>query len=518
MGHSQEFDDLAKIFSELFVILEKFQSLVFPLYGSLCSPQLVQDIAEGTEGIVSKWATTYDMLKMVDRCIQEMGTKIGNVACRINFDNLHHIETDVLEGIRKRFASEFRLLSFVSDEVHSHHAQWNVIMDPIFKIAHDLDLNKIYAISEALTQCLASMESHFLQKLYPNRVPYYSGSSVISESKHSTLGKETTEMNQQLDSYHYPVTKTENKKQSGELSETPNNTIGTYQNSAPGQAAVEFQEPVGNRGMVKDFATALLDELERLGADVTEHHRRLGQNSAVPQIDVCQPTITEPHGMRQDSEAVVEQDGSHLSPKITLGQLSECPPQVETCQHSVPETVNDKHGSKTVITQVRLNSNLPITPGQHVECPQKEMQCKSKCMKTEKLGQNTVKPHHPELNKTNYKLKSYKGHRTHKSKKKKWSAQHKSKGMRHGQNMVKYKSPQMPKTKFRAQLQKVKIEKPKKTNKKKKSNTNQILVAKLPNHKIIDHSLTSNISSFTDILFLPFRLFPKRPRVKIKYK
>ena len=277
-------------------------------------------------------------------------------------------------------------------------------------------------------------------------------------------------MNPQLDSYHYPVTKTENKRQSGEFSETPNNAIGAYQNSAPGQAAVEFQEPVGNRGMVKDFATALLDELERLGADVTEHRRRLRQNSAVPQIDVCQPTVTEAHGMRQDIEAVVEQDGSHLSPKITLGQLSECPPEVDTCQHSVPETVSDKHGNKIVITQVRPNTNSPITPRQYVEYPQKEMQCKSKCMKTEKLGQNTVKPRHPELNKTNSKLKSDKDHRTYK------------------------------------------------TNKKKKSNTNQILAAKLLNHKILDHSLTSNISSFTEILPLPFRLLPKKPRVKIKYK
>ena len=114
-------------------------------------------------------------------------------------------------------------------------------------------------------------------------------------------------------------------------------------------------------------------------------------------------------------------------------------------------------------------------------------------MKTEKLGQNTVKPQHPELNKTNSKLKSDKGHRTHKSKKKKRSAQHKPKYMRHGQNMVKYKFPQMPETKFRTQPQKVKIKKPKKTNKKKKSNTNQIFAAKLPNHKILDHSLTSNI-------------------------
>ena len=152
-----------------------------------------------------------------------------------------------------------------------------MILDPIFKIAHDLDLNKIYPISEALTQCLASMESHFLQNLNPIILPYYSGSSVISESQSSTLEKETTEMNPQLDSYHYPVTKTENMRQSGELSETPNNTIGAYQNSAPGQATVEFQEPVGNRGMVTDFATALLDELERLGADVTEHCRRLRQ-------------------------------------------------------------------------------------------------------------------------------------------------------------------------------------------------------------------------------------------------
>ena len=367
MGHSQEFDDLDKIFIELFAILGEFQSWVFPLYGSLCSPQFVQDIAQGTWGIVSKWTTTYDILKMVDRRIQEMGTKLGNVACRINFDNLHHIETNVLEGIREGFDSEFRLLSFVRGKVHSHHAQWNVILDPIFKITHDLDLNKIYPISEALTQCLASMESQFLQRLNPNRVPYYTGSSVISESQSPTLGKETTEMNPQLDSYRYPVTKTENKRQSGEISETPNNTTGAYQNSAPGQAAVEFQEPVGNRGMVTDFATALLGELERLGADVTEHCRRWRQNSAVPKIDVCQPTVTEANGMRQDSEAVVEQDGSHLSPKITLGQLSECPPQVDTCQHSVPETVNDKHGSKIVITQVRPNSHYYVTQDSSID-------------------------------------------------------------------------------------------------------------------------------------------------------
>ena len=64
--------------------------------------------------------------------------------------------------------------------------------------------------------------------------------------------------------------------------------IGADQNSAPG-----FWEPVGNRRMVTDyqmqnaFSTALLDQLEDLGTNVTEHHRRLRprQYSAVPQIE-----------------------------------------------------------------------------------------------------------------------------------------------------------------------------------------------------------------------------------------
>ena len=53
--------------------------------------------------------------------------------------------------------------------------------------------------------------------------------------------------------------------------------IGADQNSAPGQMTFGFQEPVGNRRMVTDyqmqnaFATALLDQLEDLGADVTEY-------------------------------------------------------------------------------------------------------------------------------------------------------------------------------------------------------------------------------------------------------
>ena len=90
--------------------------------------------------------------------------------------------------------------------------------------------------------------------------------------------------------------------------------------------------------------------------------------------------------------------------------------------------------------------------------------------------------------------------------------------MRHGQNMVKYKSPEMPKTKFRAQPQKVKIKKPKETNKKKKVKHKSNFSCQISQSEILDHSLTSNISSFADILPLSFRLLPKRPRVKIKYK
>ena len=69
--------------------------------------------------------------------------------------------------------------------------------------------------------------------------------------------------------------------------------IGAGQNSAPDQVTVRFQDPVGNRRMVTDyqmqnaFATVLLDQLEDLGADITEHHRRLKprQYSAIPQIE-----------------------------------------------------------------------------------------------------------------------------------------------------------------------------------------------------------------------------------------
>ena len=54
-----------------------------------------------------------------------------------------------------------------------------------------------------------------------------------------------------------------------------------------------FQEPLGHRHMVNDndmqqaFATALLNQLEDLGADVTGHHRRLMVRQAVgPQLEI----------------------------------------------------------------------------------------------------------------------------------------------------------------------------------------------------------------------------------------
>ena len=69
--------------------------------------------------------------------------------------------------------------------------------------------------------------------------------------------------------------------------------IRADQNSAPSQVTVEFWEPVGNRRMVTDHqiqyasATALLDLLDALGTNVTEHNRRLRprQYSAASQIE-----------------------------------------------------------------------------------------------------------------------------------------------------------------------------------------------------------------------------------------
>ena len=57
--------------------------------------------------------------------------------------------------------------------------------------------------------------------------------------------------------------------------------IGANQYSTLDQNTAGFQEPVGNRHMVNDnnmqqtFATALLNQLEDMGVDVTGHCRKL---------------------------------------------------------------------------------------------------------------------------------------------------------------------------------------------------------------------------------------------------
>ena len=74
---------------------------------------------------------------------------------------------------------------------------------------------------------------------------------------------------------------------------TREGAIRTGQSSALGQRTVGFQDPVGNRKFVMEndmqnaFVSALLDQLEDLGADVMEHGRRLWprQYSAIPKIE-----------------------------------------------------------------------------------------------------------------------------------------------------------------------------------------------------------------------------------------
>ena len=74
---------------------------------------------------------------------------------------------------------------------------------------------------------------------------------------------------------------------------TREGAIRIGQSSALGQRTVGFQDTVGNRRLVTDhemqnaFASALLDQLEDLGTDVKEHHRRLRprQYPTIPKIE-----------------------------------------------------------------------------------------------------------------------------------------------------------------------------------------------------------------------------------------
>ena len=69
--------------------------------------------------------------------------------------------------------------------------------------------------------------------------------------------------------------------ESQSMMQTREAAIGADKYLALGQKTAGFQEPVGHKHMVNDndiqqaFATALLNQLEDMGADVTGHHRRL---------------------------------------------------------------------------------------------------------------------------------------------------------------------------------------------------------------------------------------------------
>ena len=75
------------------------------------------------------------------------------------------------------------------------------------------------------------------------------------------------------------------------MMQTKEAATGVDKYSALGRKTAGFQEPVGHRHMVNDdmqqaFATALLNQLEDMGVDVTGHHRRLmARQAAGPQLE-----------------------------------------------------------------------------------------------------------------------------------------------------------------------------------------------------------------------------------------
>ena len=90
-----------------------------------------------------------------------------------------------------------------------------------------------------------------------------------------------------------PVSVTYTAPESQSMMQTREAAIGADRYSALGQKTAGFQEPVGHRHMVNDndmqqaFATALLNQLEDMGADVTGHHRRLmARQAAGPQLEI----------------------------------------------------------------------------------------------------------------------------------------------------------------------------------------------------------------------------------------
>ena len=78
-----------------------------------------------------------------------------------------------------------------------------------------------------------------------------------------------------------PVSVTYTAPEGQSMMQTREAAIGADKYSALGWKTARFQEPVGHRHMVNDndmqqaFATALLNQLEDMGVDVTGHCRRL---------------------------------------------------------------------------------------------------------------------------------------------------------------------------------------------------------------------------------------------------
>ena len=90
-----------------------------------------------------------------------------------------------------------------------------------------------------------------------------------------------------------PVSMTYTAPEGQSMMQTREAAIGADKYSALGQETAGFQEPVGHRHMVNDsdmqqaFATALLNQLEDMGADVTGLHRRLkARQAAGPQLEI----------------------------------------------------------------------------------------------------------------------------------------------------------------------------------------------------------------------------------------
>ena len=90
-----------------------------------------------------------------------------------------------------------------------------------------------------------------------------------------------------------PVSVTYTAPEGQSMMQTREAAIGADRYSALGRKTAGFQEPVGHRHMVNDndmqqaFATALLNQLEDMGVDVTGHRRRLmARQAAGPQLEI----------------------------------------------------------------------------------------------------------------------------------------------------------------------------------------------------------------------------------------